>query len=330
MKKAVFLATFAALSPALVVPAHAVVLEQKWTPDVRLSYGAALTGTMNLRAPANANFILAGVPLEVEIRGDGTTQLQVLSVDESGVGTLVFSVPQFDLQAQGLGQKGQMILQNNTSRFLLNGKAQKLGDGTNPLNNSQTALRISRQGRFLGVQSLKPPTATAPVTAPPTDGNPGNPASAINQSALVMASLVRALPTLWPGRDVQVGEAWKSEISVPAPSKTDAKKYVPTPLGTYNWTLKGTEAVGGKFLQRVGVIGKLNVDSTQFRPADAKSARGTVQQDVTGDVWLDAAAGQIERADLVLGARFEGGQNERSQGFADFTGRLQINLKNAP
>lgn len=324
MKKVVFLAGFVALSSAS-LPARAVVLEQKWTPGQNLSYQTALSGTMNMLAPAGANFPLAGVPLEVEINGSGTAQLQVVSVDASGIGTVVVRVPKFDLQAQTWGQKGRLVLQDNSSRVTLNGQVVKFGDGTNPLNNAQTALRISRQGRFLGVQPLQP--KAAPATK--NEGEAVDPAKAIDKSALMMASIVRALPTLWPGRDVKVGENWKTEISVPIPSKTDAKTLVPTQFGTYNWTLKGTEVVGGKSLQRVGVTGELNVDSAQFRPNDAKNPRGVAKQSVSGDVWLDAKAGQIERAELVLGARVEGGQTPKSQGFADFTGTLQLDLKKA-
>ncbi len=325
MKKAVFLASIAAFGAVQTLPARAVVLEQKWTPGQNLSYQTALNGTMNVQAPAGANFPLAGVPLEVEISGKGTTQLQVVSVDPNGVGSVVVRVPSFDLQGLTLGQKGRLVLQDGTSRVTLNGQPIKVGDGTNPLNSSQIALRISRQGRFLGVQPLQ----SKAEPAAKNDGAAVDPAQAIDKGALMMAGLIRALPTLWPGRDVQVGEAWKSEISLPVPSKTNPKTPVLTPFGAYNWTLKGAETVDGKQLQRVGVTGELNVDSAQFRPNDAKNPRGVAKQSVSGDVWLDAGAGQIERAELVLGARVEGGQTPKTQGFADFTGTLQINLKNA-
>lgn len=326
MKKTVFLASLPAFGAAIQASsAHAVVLEQKWTAGQNLSYQTALIGTMNMQAPSNANFPLAGVPLEVEINGKGTTQLQVMSVDPSGVGAVVVRVPKFDLQGQTFGQKGRLVLQDNTSRITLNGKAIKVGDGTNPLNNSQTALRISRQGRIVGVQPVQPKT----VAAPEKEGPAVDPAQAIDKGALMMTSLIRALPTIWPGRDVQVGEAWKSEISVPVPSKADPKTLVPTQFGAYNWTLKGTEVVGGKSLQRVGVTGEINVDSAQFQPTNAKNPRGVAKQKMSGDVWLDANAGQIERAQLVLGAHVEGGQTPKSQGFADFTGTLQLDLKSA-
>ncbi|MBW3637534.1 MAG: hypothetical protein KY445_13885 [Armatimonadetes bacterium] len=326
MKKVVFVAALGALCPLF--PARAVVLEQKWTAGQQLSYETALRGTMNVQAPANANFPLAGVPLEIEIRGDGLTHLQTLSVDEKGVGTVTMRVPQFDLRAQTLGQKGQILLQNGTSRVTLNGQPIKFGDGTNPLFTPKTALRISSQGRVLGVQDLQPKTTAAPKK----DDKPVAAAQAIDRSALVMASVIRALPTLWPGRDVQNGEKWKAEISWPVPSPTDPKKMVPTQFGAWDLTLKGAETVGGKILQRVGVVGTLAVDSAQLAPADAKDAkkpRGKGKQDVKGDVWLDAEAGQVVRADLIVDARAEGGKDAASQAWMDFTGTVQLNLKGA-
>ncbi len=338
MKKSTYLAGLAAFGIAIQASsARAVVLEQKWTAGQKLSYQTALDGTMNVQVPPGVNFPLAGIPLEVEVSGSGVAHLKIVSVDPNGVGTLVMSVPDFDLKAQVLGQKSRVTLKEKSIAVSINGQPVKLGDGktplVNPLGDPQVALRVSRQGRFLGVQPLQPKTAPATKNEADNPGKPVAPGAAINRSALLMASLIRALPTLWPGRDVQIGEKWKSEISLPIPSRTDPKTLVPTQFGAYNWTLKGLEILGGKALQRVGVTGEFNVDSTQFQPGDAKTdaknPRGVAQQTVSGDVWLDARAGQIERAELVLGARVEGGQTAKAQGFADFTGTLQINLKNA-
>jgi hypothetical protein len=323
MKQVVFLGIFAALSP--LASAHAVVLEQKWTPGQDLNYQTVLRGTMNVQAPASANFMLAGVPLDVEIRGDGIAQLKTLSVDGAGVGTVAVRVPQFDLQAETWGQKGQMTLSENSSKFSLNGKAIKLGDGTNPLGNAQNALRISRQGRVIGVQNLAPKT---PVAAK-TDDEPVDVASAINKGALMTAAILRALPTLWPGRDIAPGESWKAQVNFPVASPTDPKKVTPTQFGEWNLTLKGAETVAGRQLQRVGVVGSLSVDSAQFAVPTAKAPRGVAKQDVSGDLWLDAANGQIARADLVVGARVEGGKGTKDASHADFTGTLQLNLKGA-
>ncbi len=323
MKKVVFFGIFAALSP--LASAHAVVLEQKWTPGQDLNYQTALRGTLNVQTPASANFMLAGVPFDVEIRGDGVAQFKVLSVDDAGVGTVAVRVPQFDLRGESWGQKGQMTLSETASKFSLNGKAIKFGDGTNPLGKAQTALRISRQGRVIGVQNLAP---KAPV-APQADDKPVAAAGAINKGALMTAAIIQALPTLWPGRDIAPGESWKAQVSFPVASPTDPKKLTPTQFGEWNLTLKGAETVGGQQLQRVGVVGSLSVDSAQFTPPTAKTPRGVAKQDVSGDLWLDAASGQIARADLVVGARVEGGKGTKDASHADFTGTLQLNLKGA-
>lgn len=323
MKKVVFFGIFAALSP--LAAAHAVVLEQKWTPGQDLNYQTALRGTMNLQMPASANFILAGVPLDVEIRGDGVAQFKVLEVDNAGVGTVAVRVPQFDLRGETWGQKGQMTLTETGSKVLLNGKAINFGDGTNPLAGAQTALRISRQGRVIGVKNLAPKTPIAPKA----DNKPVDAANAINKGALMTAAIIQALPTLWPGRDIQPGESWKAQVIFPVASPTDAKKFTPTQFGEWNLTLKGAETVGGRQLQRVGVVGSLSVDSAQFTPPTAKAPRGVAKQDMSGDLWLDAANGQIARADLVVGARVEGGKGTKDASHADFTGTLQLDLQGA-
>ena len=306
--------------------AHAVVLEQKWQAGQNLSYQTALSGTANVQAPASAPFIFAGVPLEVEISGEGLAQLQTLEVDQSGIGTIVVRVPKFDLRAQTLGQKGLFSLRDASSKITLNGKTLKVGDGKNPLADPKIGWRISRQGRFLGTKNLE----TKGATTPKTDDAPVDAAQAIDRSALLTAAIIRALPTLWPGRDVQPGETWKANISFPVPSKTESGKTTAAQFGEWDLTLKGEETVAGRALQRVDLKGTLDVDSAQFEaPKGAKTAqpRGKTKQNVSGDVWFDAAAGQIVRADLVIGARVEGGKSAADEAWADFTGTLQLNLQ---
>lgn len=319
MQKVVFLGVLGALLP--LVPARAVVLQQKWQAGQQLSYATTLRGVANVQAPANAPFIFAGVPIEVAVRGDGVAQLQTLSVDEAGVGTVALRVPRFDLRAQALGQNGQLSLQDAQSRATINGKAVKFGDGKNPLAQPQVAWQISPQGKFVGFKNLGPQTATrAPQNAKPVD-----PAQAVDRSALLAASIVRALPALWPNRDVQNGETWKATLLWPAPKSGGGT--VPTQFGAWNLTFKGSETVAGQSLQRVGVEGTLSVDSAQFRAATAAAPRGQTTQTVNGDLWLDAQAGRIARADLQIGARAQGGQSEDALAKADFKGTLQLNLQ---
>ncbi len=324
MKKVVFLGVFAALSPLL--PAHAIVLEQKWTPGQDLNYQTALRGTMNVLAPANINFPLAGVPFDVEIRGDGVAQFKTISVDEAGVGTVAVQVPQFNLNAASFGQNGQLLLTETGSKISLNGRPIKLGDGTNPLGTATTALRISPQGRVLGVQSLAP---TIPLAPKAGDDALVAPVDALNKGALMTAAILRALPTFWPGRDVADGETWKVQAVFPIASPTDPQKITPTQLGEWSLTLKGAEMIGGRELQRVSIIGAVGVKSEQFVAPTAQIPSGTARQNVNGDVWFDAGAGQIARANLIIGARVEAGKGTDAQGHADFTGTLQLNLKRA-
>lgn len=328
MKKVVFLAAFSALVP--LASAQAVVLEQKWTPGQDLNYQTALRGTVNVQTPAGMKFPLAGVPFEIEVKGDGVTQFQTLSVDEAGVGVVALRVPQFDLSASSFGQRGQLQLSETASRFAINGKQVKFGDGTNPLGSAKTALRVSRQGRVIGVQDLD--AKPAAQTAPAADDKPVDAAAAINQGALVTAAIINALPTLWPGRDVQIGESWRAKVVFPIASPADKTKITPTQLGEWQLTLKATEFVAGRELQRVAVIGMIKADTSQFMVPSAKIPPVAGKQDVKGDMWLDAAAGQIVRADLVVGASVETGKGltePTEQGHADFTGTLKLDLKKA-
>jgi hypothetical protein len=332
MNKAVLsrLAVIGAVSALIPLdPAHAVVLQQKWEPGRTLAYKTEVNGTVNVLVPANAPIIIAGVPIEVEITGQGTTELRTLKVDEAGVGTVQVRVPEFDLQGQALGQKGLFSLRQNTSKVTLNGKAIKLGDGTNPLAQPTVAVRLSPKGRVLGVENL----AAAPKPAPAANA-PVNPGMAIDRAALLVATITRALPSLWPEKDVQNGETWNAEINWPMPSATDPKTVVPTQLGKMDLTLKGEETVEGRVLQRVGLQGTLNVDSSLFEAPGQKAAaqmRGKTKQEVKGDVWFDAAAGYIVRTDLVVGAHVEGGPKvgTDNQAWADFTGSVLLNLKPA-
>lgn len=327
MKNIVFLGAFALLAP--VVTAQAVVLEQKWTPGQDLNYQTALRGTVNVQTPASANFPLAGVPFEVEVRGDGIAQFKTLSVDKSGVGTVTVRVPRFDLRGESWGQKGQLTLSETASKFSLNGKAIKFGDGTNPLGSAKTALRISRQGRVIGIQSLEAKAPAAPPAKDEADDKTVDPAAAIDRGALLTAAIIRALPTLWPGRDIAPGESWQAQVVFPVASPADPKKVTPTQFGQWDLTLKGAETVGGRQLQRVGVAGSLGVDSAQFTAPTATAPRSVAKQEISGDLWFDAAAGQLARADLVVGARVEGAKGTKEQSHADFTGTLQLNLEGA-
>lgn len=332
MQKAV-LSRLAALGAlgflAPLTPAHAIVLEHKWEQGRTLAYQTEINGTVTVLVPADMPIIIAGIPIEVEVNGAGTTELRTLKVDHAGVGTVQVRVPKFDLNGQAMGQKGQFSLLNDTSKASINGKAIKLGDGTNPLAQPTVAMRLTPQGKLLGVENLAPTPKTAPAANKPVPA-----AQAVDRVTFLVAAITKALPTLWPGKDVQVGETWKAEVTWPLPSATDAGKVVPTQLGQWDLTLKGEETIEGRVLQRVGLEGTLNVDSALFEAPGQKAAatmRGKAKQDLKGDIWFDAAAGEVVRTDLVVGAHVEGGPSvgKDKQAWADFTGSVQLNLKPA-
>jgi hypothetical protein len=152
---------------------------------------------------------------------------------------------------------------------------------------------------------------------------------------------LRAVPSLWPGKDVAIGESWDAVVPWPLPDGTLAAE----PLGHFSLTLKDTETVNGKTLHRVAVEGSLKLDEAKLAQVNqgidqtakgkepvAKTLLTAAGQDVKGDIWFDAAAGQIQRAELVLNSRTASrnqkpGARPGGQSWADFTGTLQLQLK---
>ena len=309
---------------------HAVLLEQKWQAGQSLNYRMALEGTANVKVPADAPVFFAGLPLEIEVQGEGDASLDTLSVDPAGTGTVAFKVPNMKFKIQTFGQNGEWNLRDGEGRFSLNGKA--MGPITKlPTSSPKTALKIGKDGKIRGFQSLE----TKPETPAATDQTPVAPAKAINQTALIASAVVQALPALWPNRDVAVGEKWDAKIEFAPIAKKDAGG-TPQPLGNFNMILKDKQIVEGVELWRVGVNGEVSVDGAQLGDS-AKIAKGrprldTASQKIDGDLWFDAAKGQIARADLVLGSRAQSrtakGDDQWSEpSWFDFAGNLQLRLR---
>ncbi len=80
--------------------AQAVTLEQKWQPGQQLDYNVLLNGTVNLMAPADAPFFLAGVPLKAKLDLKAQTTFDALSVDDNGTGTVALRVADLQVRAE--------------------------------------------------------------------------------------------------------------------------------------------------------------------------------------------------------------------------------------
>jgi hypothetical protein len=326
------------------VPSQAVVLKQKWQPGQKLAYSLDIDGTANVQLPPGAPGmdLFAGVPLEVQMNGKGTAAFDTLKVDEFGTGTVAVSVPQMKLNALALGQKALFTLNEGKSQLSLNGQpldiaALPQGDGK-----PTAALKFSSNGQFKGIEQLGKAANAAPPAGAQT---PVKPADAVNQTSLLWATVLNSFPALWPARDVKTGDTWQANVDF-APLARPAKEgETSKPLGVFDLVLEGEDVVNGKTLQRVSLKGDLDVDGTTIEKAfptppaattpAAKKPRAQSQpkldhatQSVEGTLWFDAQAGQVAKAELILGGRAQAiTPNTKDKSWFDFTGTLNMALQ---
>ncbi len=344
-----------ASSFGLAQTAHAVVLKQKWQAGQTLVYNVDLDGTANVQMPSDMPNPLAGVPLEVQMRGKGIANLNTLKVDEVGTGTVAVSVPKWNLDAQALGQKANWTLQDGKSQFTLNGRRLAFGPDPKKQLPPLPPVRIAANGQFKGIEKLddaakKGDAAKVGDAAQTADDAPVSPAAAIDKGALATAAIMRALPALWPARDVKVGDTWQANVDFPALARPAQNGQPAKPLGAFNLKLEAQEVVNGQTLQRVSIKGDIDLDgktlermapsatSTSKTPANRATAARVqpkldhATQTVDGQIWLDAAKGQVAKAALILGGRAQA-QTPKSDGtpgapaWLDFTGTLNMNLQ---
>lgn len=331
------LGALGASSFGLARSAHAVVLKEKWQAGQKLNYAVDLSGTVNLQAPADAPGPIAGVPIEAQVQGKGIAALDTLKVSPDGVGSVAVTVPRWQMDAQVFLFKAQWSLLNGKSQFLINGKEIETAAPGNIGNHAEAALQVGTDGALKGIEPIGPAPAISPKKA--------------FENSVGVAAIVRALPALWPSRDVQVGDTWQANINVPGLERPARDGEAAKPLGAFDLKLEGEETIKGHRYQRVAVKGDIDLDGktlySVFPPAPAatltptadENARAKPQprldhftQTVDGHLWFDTARGQIARAALILGGRAQattpkaGGQ-PGSPSWVDFTGTLNMNLQ---
>jgi len=346
---------------AATTPARAVVLEQQWKAGQQLTYDVALNGTVNFQAPTDVPSMLAGIPIEALLRLNGQTTLDTISVEENGSGIVAVRLDNLQSRADAFGQSLQLNYRDGRARVLMNGQPGNGGRDMDwsGLQKPKVAWRISKLGRF---EAMVPITrndtaATEPATTGPAaaDGTPA-PTTPLpfNVPAFIQSLVARALPALWPGRDVQVGDKWSAEIGWPLPARAGAGNAggsTPaadnrTNLGKADLVLRGEETVLGRKVQRIAIDGAFQLTEQQSsaltdlapsapapnagdKPRPAPRVNSGSQR-VKGDLWVDAAAGQIVRVDVDLQgrgqSRQQGGRAEDG-GFMDFTGKLKMELR---
>lgn len=321
------LATTAALASR---PAQATVLEQKWVAGQQLSYDLKMDGTLSMMSDAATPLPVAGVPLEIKVNGAGLVSLDTRAVAADGTGLVAVLVPRLQLNGETWGQKILFDIKDGTAQFSFNGqKGAGKGMDARALIEPTVALQISRLGRLQGVVPLpsKADAGGAQPNGAPKDKTGG---AMPNPGTLLPAALLQALPQLWPGRDIKVGEKWTVEPQLPIPAQAqpagaapggnaavDAAKFTLVSLGKIDMTLLREEQIEGRPMQRIGVRGTLGLDKDNAarltrgagNAPDGNDRSGSQQltnarQIVDGDIWFDAALGQITRVSLKLHGQF--------------------------
>jgi len=320
--------------------AHAVVLEQKWQTGKILTYDTNLSGSVNVKIPASIPSPIAGIPLDVDIDGQGKMQLETLRVDEAGTGTVAFKFPDFTLDAkdQTFGIPAKFTLSGGKTNVTIAGKPQEWGKGWGANAVPTSAVKIGKNGHIKGFEPIQ---ANAPAANGATPQAPNAIGAATIQPSMMAALISQALPALLPDKEVQKGDQWKSDVKFAAVARTNEQTGEVLPLGSFDMILKGEENVAGKSLWRIGVKGKVDVDGEKVNALSkqAPQTRGnaavpqleSATQTVEGDIWFDAQAGQIYNAELILGSNTStflpakpGKKSEPS--WLDFTGTLTMKL----
>jgi hypothetical protein len=310
---------------ATVLPARATVLEQKWVAGQRLAYDLKLSdATLTLQSDSAAPFFWAGVPWEVALDGTGEVSLDTTAVDEAGAGTVAMRLPRLQMNGSAMGMfKAALDVQNGLAKLSINGQpANGRGTVAKALVEPTTALQISRYGQVQRIVSLRTtPAATGDATKAPKSTVPG--VLAQEMSTLIPTALLQALPQLWPGRDIKVGEKWTVQPKLPVLGKAGAAKDTAdkdgkiTPqmisLGDVNMTLLQEETVDGLSTQRVAIAGTLALDAAKSAALMGNTAQKagdrrltSLKQTINGDIWFDDKAGQIVKMVVKLNTQSAG------------------------
>lgn len=295
--------------------ARAVTFEQKWHAGEQLSYGLNMTGTLSLNTEVTAPVLWAGIPLDVEVVGTGDVALETKSVKPDGSGIVAIKVPNLTFSGSAFEQKVVMDLKDGKPAFSFNGKPTKVTERDAAFLVQPTyGLQISPSGRVQNVVALdaKPGADGAPGADVKIDGLP------VNMQGLLRAAIFQVMPAPWPAEDVAVGDTWVVPSNLPIPAAAGSASPVQImELGKFNMTLKGEEQLGARKVLRVNVDGAMTIDKAKAAILNAAAGAAaadkiggnkitSANQKVTGDLWFDAEAGQLVKADLILRSQFKG------------------------
>jgi hypothetical protein len=330
-------------------PSHAVTLRQKWVPGQQLLYDMTVSGTMTLLDDDESPQPWAGLPMDFRVRGNGAANLETLSVDDAGIGTIVLRGGDSQVRAVGLGQVIEFSVKNGLATALMNGKPVEGDTGQHNVADPNFALRLGPRGRLEGTVELR--------KGAKTDG-----ALPFDFMSSLQSWMLQSVPTLWPEGDVKEGDKWTAPLAVPLPPRAKDTPREPLNAGQVTFTLRGVEDVGGRKAQRVALAGGFDIDAAKAKilneaAADAareakpptppktnkpaggarKQTRGLAdaKEKLSGDLWLDTATGQIVRAELKAEGRIhtagtitnKAGKTRPTETWADFDGSTQFQLR---
>jgi hypothetical protein len=347
MRKLLLLAlTTALLSLAAKPSSAAVTLKQNWQAGQQLVYDTNIDGNLNLQIPADVPTIIAGMPLEISLRGVGKTTVNTLKVNDFGDGTVQTKINPLNLEAETFGQKAIIKVTNGNGEMTVNGAAQNMPFfDWNLITNPPMTLTFSPQMKVTDFTLTDQATSVAPAL----------PATSGNALTVIQNLLLQSLPALLPARSLNVGDKWTSDVQVKTSPATDAAIIK---LGSFQFELKDPQTMEGRSLQHITVTGDLDLSSEQSKafktgsgvadasesddsddksPGMTKALKDMLAnhlfsfgQTVTGDLYFDAVAGQFVQADLNLDTQLQTLPNTAEpstpDGFMNFSGSVRFKL----
>ena len=326
-----------------VQPARATFLRYKWQAGQLLSYAVQLDGTFDTQTAADVPVIWAGLPVQIGLHSQATSQLQTLAVDPAGAATLSLRMTDLALNATGLGQAAEFDVHGGKTQLLLNGRPLTRGDAAADDRLAASILAppvawsVNADGKLIGLKKLPDAAADAPAAdgtnpagtnplgtnPPPADPNAGLALAKIAKSIVTPNALIQSLPALWPERDLQPGDSWDVVIPWAAPEVQAAA--AATPLGQFHLTFVGLETVDGVSLAHVKVDGKVGLDAAKLAQVNAAAKKSSkpgaapadpggpvgaelsaATETVQGDLWFDADQGRVVKAQFQLNGRTSG------------------------
>jgi hypothetical protein len=313
-----------------------VTFAQQWTAGQKWNYDVKLIGKIGLRLPENAGVPIAGMELkDIAYQSSARLTLDVLEADANGVGTIAFRTDHLVLTAES--GPGALEIENGEAAFYYGetmfGQPQKLP--LDDFKNPRDALRLDPRGHLEGLSPISndaAPQATPDATLP------------FDLTAMTHMFDPRTLPALWPDHAVAPGDTWSSEVLLPiktGDADTDAKL---ASAGILQFSYVGSETdLLKRAVHKIHVTGTIKISEEQAALLAAqlgdKREGKTLDsfQKVDGDLWFDAAVGQVRRADVKLQTYTAreafanvGGKQQNNSSWFTFEGRGRLDLRDAP